>query len=513
MKPFTFQLENSGNNFCRALSKHAYGNLVIQAGCELIDNSISALLTILGKTRSTGKILFDFDKINKCASIEDNGPGFPTDVEGLIRCWSYGSTNPNGLNEHGCGSKTALSIFDKEGSGWKVYWKNEGSPIIHMIQGPLRSTMTVEQVDTWPGKLRDSSGVYMSFPCSDDCFTSLYGRNVKSIDTEHAIQRLRRELANIYLYQDSIASGRIHLEVNEELVDPFVFDFGSESVTKHQKIEIKLLGGDNDKASILILEIKDELKTNSWFKVNSSTMGIRIWKNGRFICHTRCGDLFERITGLSPHPSMNGKFILVNLSGDQKTLPPTDPNKVKFNEFNDSFNGFISELYKVASPFFGTKGLADHERDLMKQFVEQRKTMQIPGYVFNTNRAIGKETPPIDFIEEYSKDDVRMYEGKRTNVASIEAFGQLLTNYILVKKAYEPLGKTITKAILLLNCNPDELFISEQLERQVRALMESTGCPFEIHSYKHGLIWPKPKESQSSVKPKKVRTSKALDTV
>jgi hypothetical protein len=504
MKPFTFQLKNSGEILWKTLSKHEYSSRFLQASTELIDNSISALLTILGKKRSTGIVRLDIDENEKTASIEDNGPGFPTDIEELERCWTYGSAKPSGLNEHGCGAKTALSIFDKDGNDWKVYWKNEGSPIIHMIQGPLRSTMTVEQVDTWPGKLRDSSGVYMSFPCSQECFRSLYGRNVKRIDTDEAIQRLRRELAQVYFYESNIASGKIILQVNDERVDPFTIDYG---LTKsHKKHDFNL--GEN-KVYVQTIQTEEEIK-NSWFKVNSSSMGIYIWKNGRFICHTRCGDLFERITGRSSHPTMCGKFVLVNLVGDQKTLPPTDPNKVTWSLYNDTFNGFVSELYKIASPFFGTKGLIDHERDFIRHFVERRQSMQIPGYVCNTNRAIGKETPPIDFIEEYSKDDVRIYEAKRSNVASIEAFGQLLTNYVLVKKAYEPLGKTITKAILLLNCNPDELFMSEQLERQVRVLMESTQCPFEIHSYERGLLWPKPKESQSS---KKVKMNKALGTV
>lgn len=504
MTEFSFELENSVFHLWKTLTKHEYSNRTTQAATELIDNSISALLN---SSKTIGRILYDIDEDKGCASIEDNGCGFPTDPEELKRCWTYGSSKPNNLNEHGCGAKTALSIFDKEGRGWKVYWKNAGSSTIYMIHGPLLHKMTVKQVDVWPGKLTDSSGTYMSFPCSKECFRSLYGKNVKKMDD--AIERFRREISQMYYYQPNIASGKIHLEINGERVDPFTIDLGSISVKSHDKYEFALR---DNKVSVLNIQLHEEIK-NSWFKVNTSSMGIYIWKNGRFISHVKSRDVFERMTGRSAHPSMSGKITLINLVGDQKTLPPTDPNKVNWNVYDDVFNEFVNELYPIASQFFGGKNIEDHERDHMLKFVERKRAMDFPGYKCDVNRKIEAKTPPIDLVEEYTKDDVRLYEGKRTNMASIQDIGQLHTNYILAKEALEPLGKKISKAILLLSCNEGDSPISELLQQQTRVLMDTTGFPFEIHSYEHGLIWPKPQvSSQTTVKLKKVKLSKASST-
>lgn len=506
MNSFTFQLDNSGDTLWKTLSKHEYSSRMLQASCELIDNAISALRQILDKTKPIGRICFHINENEKTASIEDNGPGFPTDPEELRRCLSYGSAKPNGLNEHGCGAKTALSIFDKDGNGWKIYWKNDGSPNIYLIQGPLRNTMTVQQVDVWPGKLQGSSGVYMSFPCSQECFRSLYGRNVKKIDTADAIRRFRRELAQVYFFEPNIGSGKIHLEVNDERVEPFTIDY--ELIKSHNKHVFML--GEN---KVFVQTIRsDEGIDNSWFKVNTSSLGIYIWKNGRFISHTYNGDLFERMTGLKHHPSMSGKFVLVNLVGDQKTLPPTDPNKVTWSVHSDEFNEFVSELYKITSPFFRTKETVEYERDHVKEFVSVRRTMGIQGYTCSEEYTFEGATPKIDIVEEFATGDVRIYEAKRSGNASIDSIGQLHRNYILAKDALESSSRTISKAILLLNCDPGDSFMCEPLERQVRVLMKCSGCPIEIHSFRHGLLWPKPKEPEPSVKPKKVKPSKASGT-
>jgi hypothetical protein len=509
MEAFNFLVKACTEHTWISWSKHQYSGAFVQASTELIDNSISALRSILGKSRTIGQIRFNVNEEDRTASIEDNGPGFPSEPEELTRCWSFGHANPNGLNEHGCGAKTALSIFDRTGTGWKVYWKNEGSPTIYMIEGPLRDKMTVKQVDVWPGKLTDSSGTYMSFPCSEECFVSLYGKNTKK--TPDYLQRYSREIAHIYLYEPNITSRKIQFHVNDELMEPYLYkdEIGSDSVASHKKDEFSL--GEN-KVSYCTFELNTDIK-NSWFKMSHSSLGIYIWKNGRFILQVKSGDLFERFTGRSAHPSMNGKIILVNLVGDQKTLPPTDPNKTRFNVNHVMFNEFVDKLYPITSQFFGGKNLEDHERDHMLKFVERRCAMDFPGYKFELNRKIEGKTPPLDLVEEYTKDDVRIYEGKRTNMASIQAIGQLHTNYILAKEALEPLGKKISKAILLLSCNEGDSPINELLQRQTRLLMQSTGCPFEIHSYEHGLVWPKPQASSQTIfKVKKVKPSKASNT-
>ena len=489
MALITFEVETSGHHLWNTLGKHEYGNRMYQAAWELFDNAISAILSILGVSLTVGRIRFNFDEATNMASIEDNGPGFPLDPEQLKRCWSYGFPNPGGLNEHGCGVKTALAIFDGKGDGWKVYWKNQGNPNIYLLQGPIRTSMNAITVETWPGKINDPSGVYMSFPCSKECFRALYGRSAKKM--EDAVPRFKRELAQVYYYRPEIASKKIILEVNDEPVEPFAINFGD--VQSHSKFERPLR--DKNKMEGVCIQLKEELK-NSWFKATQSAMGIYIWKQARFISHINSGELFEAITGRKPHPSMAGKILLVNMTGDQTTLPPTDTNKTAWRKYDDAFIEFIKQLSTVATPFFSNGVEEDHERDLVKDFVDNKRMhlgQHIEGYVCNVGEAINSETPPIDIVEEFpGEQKVIIYEAKRENQASIKHVSQLHTNYLLAKQALGSSCRSISKAVLLLNCDREERVMDAKLEAWVRTLMAATEFPFEIHSFKHGLLWPAP---------------------
>ena len=507
MEPLeSFEVETSGDHLWSALSKHEYSNRAIQAATELIDNAISAIASRLTPDSGARSIHFEFDDVTNTARIEDNGPGFPIEPAELKRCWSFGYANPGGLNEHGCGAKTALSIFDPKGHGWKVYWKRQESSDIYCIQGPLRQTMKVTRVDTWPGKLTDSSGVYMTFPCSKECFRALYGPNTKKM--EDAIPRFRRELAQIYYFQPNLINGTIQLIVNGIRVDPFTIDFASGCVRAHKKQTFTL--GKNG-GTVLCLELIGEIK-NSWFKCNNSSLGIYFWKNGRFITHVNSGELFQILTGHTSHPSMNGKFMLVNIEGDQESLPPTDPNKSTWNVNHDSFRELVRQLSPIATEFFTRNKDDDYERDHVKDFVENRRTTfegTVDGYTCNVGESFHGKTPPIDIVEVFpEKKTIRIYEAKRTNQASIDHVAQLLTNYLLAREEIKGSERTIEKAILLLNCARDDMPVDTRLDERINILKEITGIPLEVHSFKHGVLWPSP-DPKPVPKSKKIRQSKA----
>lgn len=487
----SFEVETSGQHLWAVLNKNAYSERALQAACELIDNAISAILTMLTMTNIPRKILFQFDEEGKRASIEDNGPGFPTNPDALKRCWSYGHAKPGGLNEHGCGAKTALSIFDVKGDGWQAYWKSPDSSTIYKIQGPLRSKMTVTQVSTWPGTLTDATGVYMSFPCSNECFRSLYGPNTKNMGD--AIARFRSELSQLYSYQTNILDGTIRLEVNGQRVEPFQFPL--DQVLSHKKFEIPLDATNTNKAVGMVVHHATAIK-DSWFKVTQSSMGIYIWKNGRLIMHINAGDTFEQIAGRRPHPTLSGRIVLVNLIGDQLVLPATDPNKTRFMTDTDAFRAFVEKLRPIVAPHFTHAGVDEvYERDLVREYVDglrlHRETV-LPGYSCSVNKSLNGDTPPIDIVEEFpGTNAVRIYEAKRSDRASIDSIGQLVVNYLLARHSVAPSGRTIDKAILLLNCGSATSPLDPTLEARARTLMETTGCPLEIHSYTDGLLWPR----------------------
>jgi hypothetical protein len=480
MNSIRIPINVSPANIWSTIRKHSYSAMALQALCELIDNSITAV-SLMGKP--DGRILLKINFEKRTASIEDNGCGFPSDIDKLANAWSYGVPNPHGLSEHGCGAKSALSIFDKNNNDWKCYWKN-GDGKIYMVQAPLDYNFERHEVDSWPGDIKESTGTFMEFPFSDDVRLSLYSKNAKGVRNEEG--RIISHLNQTYMMEPNLKNGSIILTVNNNKIIPFTLSKGEDTIRYDGPLKFEMSTGCN--VELTMIEMKHEVK-GSWFNRNQISGGLRIWKQGRHIQHINSGEAYKRWMGIASHPDYNGIIILVSIFGEQVQMPSTDPTKTVMCETDKSYdelcNLLQSDIYK-----FMRNGKNDsiHERDLVSEFTNMRQynMSEISGYNIEINKAFESKTPPIDIVETFSQH-ILMYEAKKDNRVQWQAIAQLYANYKLVKNITD---KTIKKAILLINSKRGDPIMHPALLDWINTLKNDGEFPLYISNYENETLWP-----------------------
>lgn len=476
-------LKSSTSAIWTTIRKHTYSKKAIQALCELVDNSITSINEKIEKNpKYIGKINIVIDFKNEVASIEDNGTGFSNDVEKLSVAWSYGCANPHGLSEHGCGTKSALSIFDMSNSKWKCSWKN-GDGKVYMVKAPLSDNLERYEVPKWDGIYTGESGVFIEFPFPEECSASLYAHNAKNkSDVE---QRCYNLLSQMYMDEPHFKENRIEIYLNEERVNPLVLSTDDVD-NKTKEYELPSTKG---KVVVRFIVLKNEIK-NTWFVKTQTAMGIYISKNGRHIQHVSNGDLFETITGRKTHPSFACKFILISLYGDQSQLPSTDPTKSTMNETDRLFSEMCSVMRDDLHNFYKQKEVDDdQERDLVLRIRNIKQTNlapNIPGYEIHLNKTLNSKTPPIDIVEVFPTH-LNIYEAKKDNKVSIGSIIQLYGNYLICADVSE---KPIKNAILLIKAEPGDKIVNEDIERYVQ-VFKKIDFPLQIHNFDGKILWSK----------------------
>jgi hypothetical protein len=476
-------LKISSANIWSTIRKHCYSAKALQALCELIDNAITAIIMMVGR-KTSGYIILNIDFDKRTATIEDNGCGFPNEIDKLANAWSYGVPNPHGLSEHGCGAKSALSIFDKDNQRWECFWKN-GDGKIYMVKAPLDENFERHEVSTWPGVITESTGTFMSFPFSEECRASLYSKNTKGVKNEQS--RIIQHLAQTYMMQPNLKDGSIILKVNDQKVVPFTLSKGDDTIRYIGPKTFTLTSGAT--VELTMVEMKQEVK-GSWFNKNQTSGGVRIWKQGRHIQHISSGEAFKSFMGFASHPNYNGNIMLVSIFGKQSEMPSTDPTKTVMSETDDLYVELCSTLQPDINKFLrdGTSCDTIHERDLVRDFCEMRKLnmCEFPGYMIESDKVFGAITPPIDIVETF-KDHILLYEAKRDNRASWPAVAQLFANYKLVSNISD---KPVKKAILMINAADTDTIISSMLSEQIATLKNGDQFPLFIHNYEGRVLWP-----------------------
>jgi hypothetical protein len=497
MSSIRIPIKVTSANIWTTIRKHSYSAKALQALCELIDNAITAINLMNRKT--CGYIILNIDFEKRTATIEDNGCGFPNEIDKLANAWSYGVPNPHGLSEHGCGAKSALSIFDKDNNDWSCYWKN-GNGKIYKVKAPLDDNFERHEVDIWPGEVSEPTGTFMSFPFSEECRASLYTKGTKGIRNEKG--RIIQHLAQTYMMEPNLKNGSIILRVNNEKVEPFSLSKGEDTSRYIGPNRFTLTSGAT--VDLTMVEIKQEVK-GSWFNRNQSNCGIRIWKQGRHIQHISSGEGFKRLTGLATHPSLNGNIMLISIFGEQSQMPSTDPTKTVISETDELYD----ELCTIIKPFIN-KFLRDgegtdivHERDLVVDFTEMRRLnmIEIPGYSIDINKSYEGKTPPIDIVETISEQHI-IYEAKRDNRASWPAIAQLFANYKLVSHISD---KPVKKAVLLIHAHERDVIMNDTLKEWIASLTNFE-FPFFIYNYEGRCLWPNDK---AIVAPQKKKDNKS----
>ena len=484
---FTINTTNKG--LWRTLANNEYDDSV-QPILEILDNSIAAKSTVI-------KITIDFD--GNRGSIEDNGIGFPSDSEGLSRCFTYSPEIrvQTDLNEHGCGLKSSIAILDPMDESWKITWKNSK---IYQVKAPYSIVShSAVSIDEWPGTIHEKTGSLIEFPIKKEQFSSLYTHKKSKMLNENVLLKLKEELSQIWMKMPQIANGTIKMFLNEEPIEPFKFPHDDtnyvENVTnlKHELT----LGG---KIEITHYNILKHIP-NSWFKFAESATGFYIYKNGRLIQKVVSGLLFKTLTGREVDNHYSGNIVIVNLIGKQEQLPITVPTKNKFkptsNPIFDEVIEFIQDKVKLKS----SHKKLDSEEKLLDRF----KTIRANGFASEddidykfllkeqlTFKGDNLNSPQIDAIEIINKKAI-VYEAKRENKVALCHISQLYSNWILsvdaIKQQYTNVEKIVP--VLIINAMKEDCIISDGMKAKIKKLHENskTGFPMEVRNYDNSEIY------------------------
>jgi hypothetical protein len=485
--PFSINTTNKG--LWRTLANNAYED-AMQPISEILDNSIAAKATVI-------KINIDFDK--GYGSIEDNGHGFPSDSEGLSRCFTYSPDIrvQTDLNEHGCGLKSSLAILDPIDESWKVTWKNSK---IYQVKAPYSiASHSASCIEEWPGTIHEKTGTLIEFPIKKDQFKSLYTKKQSKMDPKIVLSKLKEELSQIWMKMPQISTGSIKIYLNEEIIEPFKFPHEDNNyVDSHKNLSHTLKDG--GKLEITHYNI---LKTipNSWFKYSETSTGFYMYKNGRLIQKIISGALYEKLSGHVVDNHYSGNIVIVNITGKQEQLPITVPTKNKFkptdNIIFDEVIAFIQEKVEMKL----TKVKPKSEEQLMEKFQNLRErnfaSEEDTYYKFLLKEQLtfkedNLNSPQIDAIEIINKK-ANVYEAKRENTVALCHIIQLYSNWILsidaIKEQYVNVEKVIP--ILIIDQEESKFIISDGLKAKIKKLDENSKCgfPIQIRNYHNDELY------------------------
>lgn len=495
MAAISFSLTANHKGMWFVLSKNQYDDC-LQPILELGDNAIAA-------KSSNVKIMIDFE-VGLC-SIEDDGIGFPVDVDQLSRCFTYSpdKLEQSDLNEHGCGLKSSLAILDPDDKYWSIAWKRDN--IIYQIAAPYcGETINVHKLNKWPGVLTESHGTIIQFPIRKENFKALYTK--KDAKISDPIPKLKEELSQYWMYHDRIRNETTKLFVNDEYLKPFVFDESNSDLLGVVKfVSDKLSSGADIRITHYPLKKHQpsqwDKNGGTWFKKTMTSNGVYMFKNGRLIQKVNGGVLYERLIGAAPHNSHNGTIIIVNVkSNDQTKLPITVPTK---NKYKDSNNPLYHEMCDKISEFviknIELQKSDPTEESLVSKFVTSRKnTIKSIGLVgkLETEQEIRSENTELKSqkldIYEVIGDTHRMYEAKRDNRVGVQDVFQTYGNWITAKDVLNS-GKQeqiILLPIILINATSDYV-IPEDIKLKIVSLKQNSisGFPLEIWNFQSECLW------------------------
>jgi hypothetical protein len=484
----SFSINTTNKGLWRTLANNEYEDSM-QPISEIIDNSIAAKATLI-------KLTIDFDK--NYGSIEDNGCGFPSDPDGLSRCFTYSPDVrvQTDLNEHGCGLKSSLAILDPHDKEWKITWKSKGK--IYKVEAPYaRPSRSAIEVSEWPGAIKDSTGSFIEFPIQKNQLSSLYQK--KTTNMSNILPKLKDELSQYWMKHPRMMSGIVKIYLNDEHVIPFIAPHDDTNYIKNSKnLSTTLSSGAKVEGTHYILE---QHIPNSWFRKSINHNGIYMFKNGRIIQKVNSGSLYKQITGTDTNTNLNGNIVIVNVSGKPEALPITVPTK---NKFKPSHNPLLDELVdflRKEIKFDITCDVKESEESLLKKF----ETIRANGFASEDDidyKFLLKEqlnfkednlnSPQIDAIEIINKKAI-VYEAKRENKVALAHLSQLYSNWILSVDAIKEHYPTIEKIVpvLIINASKDDYTLPEGLKSKIKKLHENSKCgfPVEVRNYDNSEIF------------------------
>jgi hypothetical protein len=481
-----------GNEFWFSISKNEYSPL--QPIHELIDNAIAAILAALNPA-GTNQIHVDMDFVKGIGTIEHiGGTTFPTDPQGLSRCFTYGGAAPTTLNEHGCGLKTSLAILDPANSTWAIFIKQSLTDM-STVKAPYNNHLSLYPLSEWPGRNKgDECGSLIRFPITKDRFKSLYSdKHPKMTDLD---KRIECELSHMWMTETSVARGTIKLYYNGTSVTPF--SFRNEDV--HECVQSIPLaktifpcksGGKLELEQIRLKDTAKNVKGSHWFKYAQTANGIYLFKNGRFIEKITDGANYRYIMGGDPHHTHNSNIIIANLTGSQKELPVTSTTKNSFLKSSPRFEEIIDIIAaKIVKP--NTEHTS--EEMILQDYTQRQKDMLLslgmnPTFTNEKTYTIadGISSPPIDLVMELN-NDISIYEAKRVPVLQVSILYQIFANFLCAKKANP--DKSVKPFLLLNAVSPADARVTDQHKAVIQMFRDlAPDFHLTIQNYANAIIY------------------------
>lgn len=476
---------------------------------ELGDNAMAAIMAaLLDALLAVGKIFIDFNFETNIGSIEHSGgTTFPYTVDekgqvhwdGLVRCLTYGSKNPTGLNEHGCGLKTSLAILDPKNEIWEIWIKIlvNSTLMYFRVKAPYSNKMRITRESSWPGKDTTAEpGSFIKFPINKEHFKCLYAsKGAKMNDLKDLHSRIKCHFSHVWMKVPPYVNGGINIIYNGERILPFSFISPevNEFVESMKKCEFELSTG----AVIKLEEIN--LKPNArkilgsyTFKYAMEANGVYIFKNGREVEKVNGGELYKRFFGAAPDNHHNGRIVIINMTGKQEQLPPTVPTKNRFG-ISALFDEFIDLSSKHITPFAKREHISE-EMDVItyrqrrentlktlddKFTLEQEKTLSLSDTI---------RTPPIDLIETRG-NNLSIMEFKATTVLRTEHIAQLAFNCMLASSSKEAENKTVKPVLVLRSMDDNKAAVSDMHKEYLRILSEKFNYKVSIRNTKDDVLY------------------------
>jgi hypothetical protein len=484
-----FTVNNTNQGLWNTLKKNEYDDC-LQPLLELIDNAFASTATLI-------HIQLDFEK--NIGSIEDNGKGFGNDPVDLSRSFTYGPDSPKqtDLNEHGCGMKSSLAILDPNDSSWSVSWKHGN--LFYQVKAPYSKAgmFQANTLDTWPGKLNQSTGSIIQFPFHKENLGSLYDKPSKTSFTR-VIQKLRNELSHRWMFFESYVNGKVELQLNGEKVNAYIMpNANTEYVSKSTAHNATLPNG--AKIHMIQYTIKVHLPNSDWFRKSTACNGVYIFKNGRAIAKINSGTEYRKILGADPDNHHNGMIILVNITGTPDALPITVPTKNRFKASNNP--NYESMIKYISTKSVLPSAENPSEEQLLNKVQKMRtntfRTTKVR-HEFLTEKEIQFEnnqfsSPRLDAIETIGDDSIYIYEAKKENTVSLQTILQIHGNFILATTALQDKNKNEIIPIPVILINADIMYkLPETLKNTINILVENStiGFPVEVWNYNCEILFP-----------------------
>jgi hypothetical protein len=477
---------------------------------EIGDNAMAAIMAAFldALHQAVGKIYIDFNFETNMGSIEHSGgTTFPHTVDengqvrwdGLVRCLTYGSKNPTGLNEHGCGLKTSLAILDPKNETWEIWIKLvvNGVLMYFRVKAPYSSKMKITRESSWAGK--DSTaepGSFIKFPINKTHFKGLYAsKDAKMNDLKDLHNRIKCHFSHVWMKVEPYINGGINIMYNGVRVPPFSFisQEVNEFVEGRRVCEFELSTGAVVKLEEINLKSNARKIPSSYtFKYAMEANGVYIFKNGREIEKVNGGELYKRFFGASPDNHHNGRIVILNMTGKQEQLPPTVPTKNRFG-ISALFDEFIELSSNCITPFAKREHVSE-EMDVItyrqrrentlktvddKFTLEQEKTLSLSDTV---------RTPPIDLIETWG-NNMSIMEFKATTVVRTEHIAQLAFNCMLASSSKEAENKTVKPVLVLRSMDDNKAAVSDMHKEYLRIVSEKLNFKLSIRNTKDEVLY------------------------